>query len=99
MASALFKEPTRSVPVTAKVGFEFGDHDEVALADLDRAVTSWTDVPLAGCVRLDRGDDLYPERIAHSSNTTTTSTVPTTKRTSVTDFCWVRNGLKPMGAW
>jgi enoyl-CoA hydratase/carnithine racemase len=68
----------------------------VTFPDLDRAVTSRADVTLACCVRLDRGDDLYPERVAHNSSTTTTSRVPTTKATSTTEFCWVRNGLKPM---
>lgn len=86
------------MPVAAEVGGEFGDHDEVALAGFDEAVTSGAQVRLAGRIRLDRCDDLYPERAAHSTRATVTRIVPITMATSTAVLRWARKGLKPMGA-
>lgn len=86
------------MPVASEIRFELGDDDEVALADFDQAVTSGAQIRLAGGVRLDRCDDLYPERAAHSTRAAVIRSVPITMATSTAVFrCW-RKGLKPMGA-
>lgn len=86
------------MPVAPEVRLELGDHDEVSLTDFDQAVTSGAQVRLAGGVRLDRCDDLYPERAAHSTRAAVIRSVPITMATSTAVLrCW-RKGLKPMGA-
>jgi len=97
VAAALFQIPASPVPVATQIGFEFWDDDEVPDSRLDVPVTAGADVALAGGIRLYRGDDLYPESVAHARSTTTTSKVPTTMTMSTADFCWERKGLKPMG--
>ena len=84
------------MPVASQLGLQLGDHDQVAFADFDEAVTSGAQVLLAGSVGLDRGDDLYPERTAHSTSASATRIVPATMAMSTLVLrCW-RKGLKPM---
>ena len=86
------------MPVAAQVGLQLWHHHQVALADFDEAVTPGAQVLLAGSVRLNRGDDLYPERTAHSTSTSATRIVPATMAMSTAVLrCW-RKGLKPMAA-
>ena len=96
MAAALFDVPATSVPVAAKIRLLLGDHDQMSLAGLDGAITSWADVALAGGVRLYRSDDLYPERAAHATRATAMRSVPITKAKSSVVFRCERKGLKPM---
>jgi len=96
VASTLLQIPAPPVPVATQIGLEFWNDDKVTLTGLDVSITSGADVALAGGVRLDRGDDLYPERVAHARSTTTTSKVPTIMTMSIADFCWERKGFKPM---
>ena len=85
------------MPVAAQVWAPFGDDDEVALSDLDEAVTSGAQVTLAGRVRLHRCDDLYPVA-AHSTSAAAMRMVPITSAMSkAVRRCW-RKGLKPMAA-
>lgn len=84
------------MPVASQVGVQLGHDDEVSFAHFDRTVTAGTDVLLAGGIRLDRCDGLYPERAAHSTRATVSRIAPATKAKSTTVFrCW-RKGLKPM---
>jgi hypothetical protein len=99
VAAALFDMPAPSMPVATKIGFEFGSDHEVSFSGFDGAVTSWTDVALAGGVRLHRSDDLYPERAAHATRATAMRSVPITKAKSSAVFRCERKGLKPMEAW
>ena len=86
------------MPVAAEVRLQLGHHDQVTFPDFDEAVTSGAQVLLAGSVRLNRGDDLYPERTAHSTSTNAARIVPVTMAMSTAVLrCW-RNGLKPMTA-
>jgi hypothetical protein len=96
VAAALFDVPATSVPVAAKIRLLLGDHDQMSLAGLDGAITSWADVALAGGVRLYRSDDLYPERAAHATRATAMRSVPITKAKSSVVFRCERKGLKPM---
>lgn len=84
--------------MATELRLEVGDDDEMALADFDETVTSRAEVLLARRIRLHRGDDLYPERAAHSTSTTATRMVPATMAMSTAFLrCW-RKGLKPMAA-
>ena len=86
------------MPVSAEVGCEFGDHDEMTFTDGDPAIAARTEIPLAGGIRLHGGGDLYAERDTHSTNTTATRMVPATMATSKNVVRCLRNGLKPMSA-
>lgn len=88
--------PATSVPVAAKIRLLLGDHDQMSLAGLDGAITSWADVALAGGVRLYRSDDFYPEKAAHATRATAMRSVPITKAKSSVVFRCERKGLKPM---
>lgn len=87
------------MPVTAEVGRVLRHDDEVALTRLDHAFAPGAQVLLARRVGLNRGDDLYPERTAHSTRARVMRTVPITKAMSTAVFRCVRNGLKPMSRW
>lgn len=63
------------MPVAAQIGGKLGDHDQVADAGLDGELAAGAQVALAGGVRLDDGDVVYPERTAHNTNPTTASRV------------------------
>lgn len=85
------------MPVAAQVRPPFGDHYEMALSDLDEAVTSGAQVALASRIRLHRCDDLYPVA-AHSTSAAAMRMVPITSTMSTAvRRCW-RKGLKPMAA-
>ena len=86
------------MPVAPQVRSQFGDDHEVALADADPAVAAGAQIPLAGCVGLHGGGDLYAERAAHSTSATVARMVPATKATSTSEVRWGRNGLKPMAS-
>lgn len=74
------------MPVAAQVGLEFGDDDNVAFAGLYPPLASRAHVTLARRIRLDRGDDLYPETDAHTTRPATMRSVPTTMAMSTADL-------------
>ena len=85
------------MPVSSEIRGMLGDDDEVALADFDPPVAARAQVALAGGVRLDRRDDLYPVS-AHNTRAAVTRNVPITMATSTAVLrCW-RKGLKPISA-
>jgi len=96
VAAALLEVPAPSMPVPAQIGLELGDDHQVPFAGLDVAITSRAGVALAGGVRLDRSDDLYPEKAAHAMSATATRSVPITKAMSTAVLRWERKGFKPM---
>ena len=82
-----------------QLGLELGHHHEMANTGLDRCLTARAQIALAGGVRLDDGDVVYPERAAHATNPTAANRVITTIAMSATRrSCW-RNGLKPIRRW
>lgn len=89
------------MPVATEVGLEPGYDDDVKGSRRDRALTSRTDVVLAGLVRLDGVDE---HLVAHPRNPhATAAAVMATKTTTstmstVVRFC-SRNGLNPMAQW
>lgn len=84
------------MPVAAKIRRPLGNDDQVPLPDPDPALTTRAQVALPGRIGLDRRDDLYPERAAHSTSATATKTVPITIATSTRSRRWGRKGLKPI---
>ena len=84
------------MPVTAEFWFPLRDDDEVAFSDFDHPIASRAHIALAGCIGLDDGDGLYPEKTAHSTSTAATRMVPTTMAMSTAFVRWDRNGLNPM---
>ena len=86
------------MPVSAEVGCELGDHDEMTFADGDPAIAARAEIPLAGGIGLHGGGDFYAERAAHSTNATVTRTVPVTMATSTKVVRRWRNGLNPIAA-
>ena len=90
------------MPVATQIGGMLGNDHQVADARLDPRFAARAQVPLAGGIGLNDGDDLYPERAAHATSPTTTSTVITTIKMSAVLRSCSRNGLKPMsgdGRW
>lgn len=87
-----------------QIGMVLGDHDQVALADVDGPVATWAEVPLACRVRLHGDHHLvverhHPPHDAHTTMATAMARVTPTITRSRGDRRPVRKGLKPIGAW
>lgn len=75
-----------------------GNDDEMERSGWDCSLTTWADVGLAGCIRLNRCDCDFVHRqakIAHTTTARVTMSATTTIMTSNTVFCCGRNGLSP----
>lgn len=91
------------MPMAPQVPGGLGYHHHVVRSGFDRTVAAWTQIPLAGCVRLN-GNHLFlgrchPASTAQAIAAAVKASAKATMTTSSVALSCRRKGLKPIRRW